>query len=98
MTDWQPIDSAPRDGTKVDLWVVQREARTLSELPGERIPDACWTEPTHAGADRNTPMWCKWDSPCWEEIERLYGGGAYVVTHWMPVPVGPSKIAANNGE
>jgi hypothetical protein len=21
-TDWRPIDSAPRDGTRVDLWVV----------------------------------------------------------------------------
>lgn len=34
---WRPIDSAPRDGTKVDLWC---RAPGISAGPG-RVPD-CW--------------------------------------------------------
>lgn len=33
---WQPIETAPMDGTKVDLWVVD----PLGE--GKRIPDCSW--------------------------------------------------------
>jgi len=33
---WQPIETAPKDGTKVDLWVVD----PLGE--GKRIPDCSW--------------------------------------------------------
>jgi len=31
---WQPIETAPKDGTVVDLWTID----------GERIPDAFWVE------------------------------------------------------
>lgn len=33
---WQPIETAPKDGTKVDLWVVN----LIGE--GRRIPDCSW--------------------------------------------------------
>jgi hypothetical protein len=31
---WQPIETAPRDGTMIDVWA----------WPGERIPDVSWRE------------------------------------------------------
>jgi hypothetical protein len=36
MTDWQPIETAPRDGTVIDLWFAGEWSR--------RMPDACWSE------------------------------------------------------
>lgn len=35
MSEWQPIDTAPKDGTQFDLWTVGP-----SGGPGNRIPNA----------------------------------------------------------
>jgi hypothetical protein len=40
MTDWQPISTAPRDGTVIDLWFAGEW--------GRRMPDARWSEPIKA--------------------------------------------------
>ncbi len=36
MSNWQPIETAPKDGSKVDLWVI-------FENGGHRVTDAYWT-------------------------------------------------------
>lgn len=85
---WQPIESAPRDGTKVDLWVVTRDARSFTERDGRRITDASWN------AIKSD------DDACWrhyrygwgfEEIEDDGAGSANVATHWMFPPSPPSN-------
>jgi hypothetical protein len=56
MSEWQPIESAPKDGTKVDVWCVREgkvplripnayfyEERWLHSFNGMRI----WHDPTH---------------------------------------------------
>ena len=40
MNDWQPILTAPRDGTVIDLWFAGEWNR--------RMPDARWSEPMKA--------------------------------------------------
>lgn len=49
MSDWQPIETAPKDGTVIDLW-----SRDFGRLTDEwwDIEDQCWAlsgiaRPTH---------------------------------------------------
>lgn len=50
MMGWQPIETAPRDGQEVDIWIVPPSRREPGDYPiyagacAQRIPDArpCW--------------------------------------------------------
>lgn len=73
MTDWQPIETAPRDGTRIDLW-----GRNLLHYAkrGERIVNVDW------GTVRD------WMG-CEREDWRHGRGEGFRPTHWMPIPAPP---------
>ncbi|WGR59952.1 DUF551 domain-containing protein [Paracoccus ferrooxidans] len=54
MRDWQPIETAPRDGTKIDLWTGYNE----------RIADSMWLN------GRGWVFWGTdgFESPGWEKV------------------------------
>lgn len=74
-SEWRNIETAPKDGTEIDLWAM-----------GRRVSNCRWAKPTHAnwgdrhGCDQDLPeQWvtrsnCAWDRRNGEP------------THWMPVP------------
>ena len=82
MSDWQPIETAPRDGTRVMLWRGFADLGKWSEMV-----IAEW----HHGA------WC-WPDPGknptthgeWTDCDLIEGyEDAKKPTHWMPLPAPP---------
>ena len=84
---WQPIETAPKDGTEIDLWMVDEDGH------GFRIPDAFWVT--------NEPYRDGWmaanqgydgDSG-WAEVPRYTNKRGKEIwtlaTHWMPKPEPP---------
>ncbi len=70
---WQPIETAPRDGTRVDLY------GTRNGEP-RRFPDASFRN--------NVVLGDVVDEYSWHHPNRdVYG--EFVYTHWMPLPPPP---------
>lgn len=79
-TGWQPIETAPKDGTEIGVWLVftptQEDWRT--GLGGfERFDVASWD----AGCS----------NPGWEREQGWQTHWVGEPTHWMPLPEPPSK-------
>jgi hypothetical protein len=95
--EWQPIDTAPKDGTVIDLFVT-----STSTFDGKkyyyRIADAKWGVPEgHSWSSGE--CWLKWDLYCDEMW--LVPLDNEVPTHWMPIPASPtaaSQAHASHGE
>lgn len=91
MSEWQPIETAPKDGTEVDIWV---KALWSGRCAGHwRIPNAEWNEERGQWISRfhqdRLPMEYTNEGP-----DRK---SARVVTHWMPLP-DPPKAAQENSK
>jgi hypothetical protein len=81
MSEWRNIETAPRDGTIIDVWV-HHISRPVQD--GFRVADVSWV--THLKAR----------SHGWYQ-ERPGGDGLHdptmpgkKVTHWMPLPSAPA--------
>ena len=82
--DWQPIETAPKDGTVVDLWIkytVEREHLDGRETDC-RYCDPEWGRPDVEFGEFETV----------EQIEPLRDGGSWRATHWMPRPSPPTEF------
>ena len=86
---WQPIATAPKDGTVVDLWIVGDDdtvdfyASGAKKVPGKPLRHGRGTDFRWEHRPPNSPDWnCAW--------------GLHVrlspnvrATHWMPLPEPP---------
>lgn len=76
MRMWQPIETAPKDGTEIDMWCPD-------ERGGCRYPDAKWMKCKYE-PNKGEYAWHDWNPEFeWEPI-----GG--IPTHWMPLPDPPA--------
>ena len=77
MMEWQPIESAPKDGTTV-LAIVSNNPGRLLEYQAGRVFSI-----SHAGITE-----CGYDLG-WNVYPGLGGCGDNSFTHWMPLPPPP---------
>lgn len=77
MSEWQPIETVPKDGTEVDLW------GTRADGTAERWCNARWT-----GDGVGAGWWGPWTDgfEC-----GIPGRNSLTLTHWMPVPRPPEN-------
>lgn len=74
--EWQPIETAPKDGTAIDLWAAQ----------GFRLTSCAWDFVEFSCADGSGS-----DVQGWTNTEghgSVEGAGPF--THWMPLPAPPA--------
>lgn len=74
---WLPIETAPKDGTPVDLWVEFKHYHT-GQIHYRRECSVKWGR-KHFGSE---PI----GDPCWV-INSPYNKAR--PTHWMPIPEAP---------
>ena len=85
---WQPIETAPKDGTFMDLWIG-------GEFP-RREPDCYWGLPDHCCGEMGSL--CDSD---WHGLDKGWVGSYNMPisdfdggpTHWMPLPPPPATTA-----
>lgn len=75
MSEWQDISTAPKDGTRIDIWGINH---LTYDKRGERIVNVKW------GAVRD---WMGHERDDWQHGR----GGDFEPTHWMSLPEPPSK-------
>jgi hypothetical protein len=73
MSEWQLIATAPKDGSKVDLFAKVWRSHN-DTFTGERFPNCYWSNGDHT---------CN-RKPAWEGLPN-----GWYPTHWRPIPYPP---------
>jgi hypothetical protein len=86
---WQPIETAPKDGTEIDVWC------RFGDGGGHRVPDAYWSDkPFGYEGPRGYEQLRGWAAAnegydgCDHWVGDIEEGDT--VTHWMPRPAPPA--------
>ncbi|MBB5414043.1 hypothetical protein [Paraburkholderia atlantica] len=87
MSEWQPIDSAPKDGTVVDLWIG-------GEFAGRRA-SCFWGKPEHDCGEHGRYCDSDWHDldEGWVDDMNMPLDGYEPPTHWMHLPPPPDPPA-----
>lgn len=88
MSEWQPIETAPKDGTEIDIW--------------EYCHDPAWRPDEHGIEHGMRLTVVRWGGEYWEQFDQVGMAGAgfysccnnghYTISHWMPIPRPPNAI------
>lgn len=89
--DWQPIETAPRDGTVIDVWREDGGRDTVF-----------WGKPSHSCGEAESYCDSDWHSiraPGWvcNTFDEFIGRKHNPFTHWMPLPAPPAPKEEGRG-
>lgn len=80
---WEPIETAPKDGTIIDVWLGDADASDVEFYCGRDT--------------RRSASW-RWLDGKWRPEMGLVSVPMFVVpTHWRPLPKGPRAAAEGGG-
>jgi hypothetical protein len=86
MSEWKPIETAPKDGTSIDLWGFFEPKDYVSHYPAGRWTNMVWQENA-------------WRLPSVFSDGRPGDSMAHITfTHWMPLPEPPSAALERKPE
>lgn len=74
---WQPIETAPKDGSIIDLWVELRNNQFAGSFRAQRYTNMHWEVYRWRGGWRG------------DDLSHLIGD--IRATHWMPLPTPPKQ-------
>jgi hypothetical protein len=78
---WYPIKSAPKDGTKIDVWLSKSR---------RRVTNCYWGRPSHTCGENEGYCDSCPDHDGWVDGEDFMCGYTdEEPTHWMPIPTPP---------
>jgi hypothetical protein len=95
---WYPIDSAPKDGTVVDLWryhwVHWDQTKPEVRKEGERVVECSFVRDKWYATREFSLLENRWFD--WRRNRDRYPlcevGLGWVITHWTPIPSSPEAL------
>lgn len=82
MSTWQPMETAPKDGTII-LLRTKQGVISAAFFPGE------WTDHYENGREYSGPVWSCYDDAITLEVEETTEGDFSEALNWMPKPEDP---------
>ena len=80
MSEWQPIETAPKDGTQIiSFWPCYRE--------GHQVQITSWVNTEHRDHGNVTYSAQYWQAPSLASFTLAH----LAPSHWMPVPLAPKQ-------